>query len=232
MINLDSKSIIEWIEPYPVVTFDVFDTLIKRNVTSFRDIVNLMDTEYSNITGKRLPFYFYRERVHAPKVVRKKKEVRDVSLDDIYSVLHIDDRELLKEIECKAEFECVTQNPSIFKVYEYCMKHNKQVFAISDMYLGKEQILLMLQKCGYDMEKIYVSQEYDISKADGGLFKHFLEENQIIPENVIHIGDNFGADICGAKKVGMHTVHIPNLNYEPIYMVKNKLKYSHTSMKV
>lgn len=226
MINLDSKKIIEQIEPYPVVTFDVFDTLVKRNVTSFRDIVHLMDKEYFNMTGKRLPFYFYRERVHAPKVVRKKKEAREVFLDDIYSVLHIDDRELLKQIECKAELECVTRNPVIFQVYEYCVKHNKQVFAISDMYLTKEQILLMLQKCGYDMEKIYVSQEYDASKTDGRLFMHFLEENRINPKNVIHIGDNFEADICGAKKVGLRALHIPNLNHEPIYMEKSKFTYS------
>ncbi len=30
---------------------------------SGRDIVHLMDKEYFNITGKRLPFYFYRERL-------------------------------------------------------------------------------------------------------------------------------------------------------------------------
>lgn len=226
MINLDSKRIIELIEPCPVVTFDVFDTLVKRNVTSFRDIVNLMDKEYFNETGKRLPFYFYRERVHAPKAARRRKKVRDVSLDDIYSVLHIDDRELVKEMECKAELGCVTKNPAIFKVYEYCRKKNKQVFAISDMYLERKWISSMLQKCGYDMEKVYVSQEYDVSKADGGLFRHFLEENQINPENVIHIGDNFGADIDGAKKAGMHAVHIPNLNQEPVYMEKNKFWYS------
>jgi len=224
-LNLDSKRIIELIEPYPAVTFDVFDTLIKRNVTSFKDTVNLMDKEYFDITGKRLPFYFYRERVHAPKAVIKKKEVRDVSLDDIYSVLHIDDKELIKKIEFKVELECVTINPSIFKVYEYCIKNNKRVFAISDMYLDKKQILLMLKKCGYDLEKIYVSQEYDVSKASGGLFAHFLEESKIKPENVIHIGDNFQADICGAKKVGMHTVHIPNLNHEPIYIEKSKFRY-------
>ena len=33
--NLDSQEIIKSIEPYQVVTFDVFDTLVKRDIKSF-----------------------------------------------------------------------------------------------------------------------------------------------------------------------------------------------------
>lgn len=212
MIELNAKEIIECIKSYPVVTFDVFDTLIKRDVKNFRDIVNTMESEYTKSTGRHLPVWFLRERIHAPKIARKKYSKVEVSLNDIYDVLHCQDKELLAELECSTEIKFATKNPVLYEVYEYCLKAGKKIYAISDMYLPTECIIQILQKCGYKFENVYVSQEFNTTKRTGNLFDLFLKENKFQANQVIHIGDNLTADVYGAEKAGIQSVHIPNKN--------------------
>lgn len=226
MINLDSYEIIKCIESYPIVTFDVFDTLIKRDIKSFRDITALMDREYFRKTNKHFPLHFYRERVHAPKAARKRYPQKEANLNSIYEVLHLKDKELIQSIENDIEIKCAVKNPVMYEVYQYCIKEGKKIFAISDMYLSEKCIRQMLEKCGYNFEHIYVSQEYSASKKDSKLFEIFLRENRIKSNEVIHIGDNFKADKCGAEKAGIHAVQIPNLNNKLKYTTENRLKYS------
>lgn len=170
MTNLNSQEIINRIKPFSIVTFDVFDTLVKRDATSFRDIVSLMDHEYFAQTQMHLPFYFYRERIHAPKPAKKKSHGREASIENIYDVLHLKDKKLIQSIECKTEIRCAVQNPVIYEVYQYCLKSRKKIYAISDMYLPEKCIRQILEKCGYDIEHIYVSQEYNASKYNSKLF--------------------------------------------------------------
>lgn len=223
MKKLDSQEIINSIESYSVVTFDVFDTLVKRDTKSFKDMVSLMDDEYFSKTNNHLPVYFYRERLHAPKVVRKKYPNKDVNIDDIYNVLHINNKNTIKNIECKIELKCVVPNKTIYEVYKHCLKTGKKIYAISDMYLSEECIRQMLEKCGYNINKIYVSQEHNASKYSGRLFQLFLTENKLSPDEVIHIGDNYKADTLGAQKNGISTILIPNIN--------NRLRYSNNNIK-
>lgn len=221
--NLDSQKIIKSIEPYQVVTFDVFDTLVKRDIKSFKDMVSLMDEEYFHKTNQHLPIYFYRERLHAPKIVRKNHPNKDVNLNDIYNVLHIKNKDMVKNIECRMELKCAVANKTIYEVYKYCLESGKKIYAISDMYLPEECIRKMLEKCGYNIEKIYVSQEHNASKGSGKLFQIFLTKNNITPDKVIHIGDNYKADILGAQKNRISSILIPNIN--------DRLRYSKQNVK-
>lgn len=214
------NNIIHSIKDYKVITFDVFDTLIKRDVQSFKDIVHLINIKYKKITGKSLPLYFYRERLHAPKAARRKKggEQLEVSLDDIYDVLHIKNKELIKKIECEVELSCAYENKFVKEIYNYCVNTGKVVYAISDMYLPSDCINKMLEKCGYhSISKLFVSQEYGCNKASGKLFDMFLRETKNTKDNVVHIGDNYKADISGSERMGIKSVHIMVYN--------NTLKY-------
>lgn len=51
-------------------------------------------------------------------------------------------------------------------------------------------------------EKVYVSNEYSVDKISSELFKIVMKEKQIDPSKIIHIGDSFKADFCGARKSG------------------------------
>ena len=79
----NSKEIISIIEDkgYDVVSFDIFDTLIKRNVNKSSDVFGVLENEYRK--------YFKAEKPIAE--LRKQAEsmvnIDSATLDDIYSVI-------------------------------------------------------------------------------------------------------------------------------------------------
>ena len=76
----------------------------------------------------------------------------------------------------------------------------KRIFAVSDMYLPKQQMKQLLEKAGYDgLEDIIVSCDYFCNKSSGGLFK-VLKNKVGFEKTIVHIGDNWNADIEGARK--------------------------------
>lgn len=74
------------------------------------------------------------------------------------------------------------------------------------MYHSAEFISELISLAGYnkDYEKIYVSSEYGVHKTSGELFIFLLTENNISPENLLHIGDNVNGDYESPKKMGIN----------------------------
>ena len=54
--------------------------------------------------------------------------------------------------------------------------------------------------------EIISSEKAGVKKPNPKIFNYALEMSNAKPEESIMIGDNFEADILGAKKVGMHTI--------------------------
>lgn len=217
-----NKQIIDKIKKYDVVTFDVFDTLVKRDYLRSSNMLEIVKNQYRKEFNRNLPFYFARERIHSPKVVARKKPGIEVDIDSMYKTLHIENCEKAKQYELDAEIMGVTKNPLIYEIYEYCKREGKKIYAISDMYLSESCIRKMLEKCGYEIDKIYVSQEHNASKISGDLFEKFLREEKLSSSDVIHIGDNMKADVIGAQKNGICSIHIKNINDNPCYTSKGR----------
>ncbi len=55
-------------------------------------------------------------------------------------------------------------------------------------------------------DKIITSEEVGVKKPNPKIFRYALEKSAANPKESIMIGDNFEADILGAKNVGMHTI--------------------------
>ena len=71
------------------------------------------------------------------------------------------------------------------------MPAGKRYMPVSDMYLPKEQIEAMLQKCGLDfLDGVFVSCEYRVQKRSGKLFKLFLQQTALRPAEVLFVGDS------------------------------------------
>ena len=65
-----------------------------------------------------------------------------------------------------------------------------------------------LEELGIDsfLEFSVVAGEVDLWKPDAGIFRHVCRRLGCAPENTLYIGDNYFADILGARQVGWHTV--------------------------
>ncbi|MCD8168778.1 MAG: hypothetical protein LUE94_05580, partial [Clostridiales bacterium] len=67
------------ISNYMVISFDIFDTLLKRNIQSPKDVFDYME---SLLVGQYTGFA--EKRVAAERLARKKTIEKEVSIQDIY----------------------------------------------------------------------------------------------------------------------------------------------------
>ena len=182
-----------------IVSFDIFDTLLIRNVIKPTDVFRL-------IGEIRHDFTFIYRRVLAEKIARRIHK-KNTKIDNIYAFPFLTKKEI--ELELRIEDLILEANPKIAKEYHNAVDHADAVYAISDMYLPSSFISNILTREGFNkFYRIYISCEYGKEKADGSLFKYFLDENHYNAEFVTHYGDNLISDIQNAKEIGINTVLI------------------------
>lgn len=63
------------------------------------------------------------------------------------------------------------------------------------------------------ISNIYISENIGMEKPDLRLFQKVIADENVLPENVLMIGDSLKNDILPAKEVGMKTLH---LNYSEV----------------
>lgn len=212
--------IINIIKNKNVVSFDIFDTLLFRNVAKpvdiFRIVENIVKKKYNIVN-------FSAKRINAESNARKFAPNGEANLDEIYVQLKNDIKDEsiineIKKIEKEKECEFIVQNPFMKKIFDFCVEKNKKIVLISDMYLEKTFIIKLLNQCGYgDNFKIYVSCEYRKNKGSGELFKLVKERENLKYEEWIHIGDNYNSDFKIPKSLGMEAFNYKNVNtYENV----------------
>lgn len=195
---------------YRVITFDVFDTLLKRDVGSPEDVFKIVEIMYEDRYGIE-GSGFAEKRIEAEKKAHIAKPGKEITLDEIYqhiSLVH-NEKDILKKMEVAVEKELLYPNLPLQNVYNFCKEQGKIIYIISDMYLPMDAIESFLSVNGYDgYTKIYVSSEYDALKKDGSLFEVFLREEKIEICDVLHIGDSWRGDYLEPVKHGINAIHI------------------------
>lgn len=202
-------------EGYQVVSFDIFDTLVKRDVANPHDVFPIAAALYAKRTGKALEG-FRDERISAEKEARDESSSEEVTLDQIYAKLtgrlgigEQTAREL-ENLEVEAELKVCHPNRQVVRVFDELIAQGKTVVITSNMYLPVEVIERILHRCGIEGYRgLYLSCDRGRSKKTGGLFEVALSELGIAASQVVHIGDSWKADYLPAKRLGIKAVHIP-----------------------
>ncbi len=204
------KTVSSWLPESEYVSFDVFDTLIKRSVAMPADLFLLIE-QYCVSIGKEIPKEFAKKRREAEEYVCKKRGAQGC-LDDIYDVMRDEFgayTDELKAIELRLEMDGCRPNPSCAELLRRCLEAGKTVVLISDMYLPAAFIGKMLEKCGIGgYEKIYVSCEMGAQKGDGSLFRAVLNDLNIHPRQLFHIGDSWKGDLLRPLSMGIKVWHV------------------------
>ena len=208
------NNIISEIKNYDYISFDIFDTLIKRDVPEPHTIFKIMEELLESRIGKRID-NFCIKRIEAERNARRQNEGEEVNLSDIYNST---EDELIRkytdeliELEEKLEFKASCTNYLIYEVYNWCIGNNKHIILVSDMYLREELIIALLFKCKYDQyERLFLSSTWKKRKADNGeLFRLACSELRIQPDQLIHVGDSKYSDGKMPEKVGCKSVVVP-----------------------
>lgn len=193
-----------------IISFDVFDTLVVRNVKEPADVFDLVENAYNRENPGKQIIGFKRIRIESERRARSNSKYKEITLDEIYDELESiygDSCKRLRELEISMEKNICQANEEMKCFYDKMRELGKRIIIISDMYLSKEIIKDILDRCGYEgYEKIFVSSEYRLMKRDGSLFE-IVKQEYVVGENrcTLHIGDHPLADDIAPKKKGLQT---------------------------
>ena len=206
MANLED--VIKKAEQFDVITFDVFDTLLIRDVMKPVDVFRFSYGELGR--------YF---RVLAEVSARRASQTGEVTLTDI-------EKKCLFPCKREVQFEkrICRANPIMKSLYETLKKQGKKMYAISDMYLDGKIISGLLRKAGFDLP-VMVSCAEGCDKTSGKLFKLFLHKYSLDASKVLHIGDSKTSDYEGAHKAGINCILINKHTNRLAYTKYSKSNY-------
>lgn len=210
------------INEYDLFSFDVFDTILYRTCSEPEDVFEL--------TGQMLA-----ERINgwpyssvAFKALRKEAEHRarsrkspgiDCTFEEILAELPFTPETInvIKRTEIECEKQVLYLNDNIYSLMCECASRDKKIVLVSDMYHSREQVSNFLAEAGMDNSLIsdcFISSEQGCMKSGGDLFGKVLSAfPDINPDRILHIGDSLKADVDGAKKAGLNTLHYDILTF-------------------
>lgn len=196
---------------YDIISFDIFDTLILRPFLKPSDLFLLVGEKLDIMDFKTI-------RMEAEEAARRERELkcgnREITIYDIYRIISWKTGISVEEgvrVEFETECELCFANPYMKRIYELLFYGGKRIILVSDMYYPEELLRILLEKCGYgEYEKLFVSCDYNCSKANRELFHYVLDYAK--EDSLIHIGDNVKSDVEIPKSLGIRCVHYRNVN--------------------
>lgn len=208
--SVNSDRLVETLSGFEYISFDIFDTLVKRNVSEPEDVFRIIES----LTGDG----FAGKRLEAEKQARSRLGKTEITLADIYSFFPAAEREELMQLEINIEKDLIVPNLPLKQVFERCIQGGKTVVISSDMYWDLDQIQDLLVSNGYSgFTSIYLSSDLQMLKSDGSLFREILRDLSISPSQLVHIGDSFRGDYLMPKRLGIEARRVPRyVSYAPL----------------
>ena len=197
--GITREELLQRTEEYDAVSFDLFDTLIMRQVLFPADVFELMDDRLRQ-HGIIIEDFSVR-RTASEKELSKERAPR---LTEIYSHMkntyHIAEivPEQMAVLEWEIDCGILVPRREVCEIFAALAARGKRVFIVSDSYYDEKQITGILKKCGITgYTGLFVSCEYGTGKTQM-LFQKYRQE--VKAKTYLHIGDDVMADIENAEK--------------------------------
>ena len=201
------KEFLQKIHRADVISFDLFDTLIARKLSSERDLFDLLDVELQgqgilipNFSMLRLMVEKELSRDFAPKL----EEIYDELLRRIGgSFVTAQELAILEE---RVDGATLVARRAVRDLLHYAARKGKRIVITTDSYYSENRLRKWCSNLGIvDYERILVSSEYGTSKTQK-LFDFLLGHYK--HQQILHIGNDEQADIESAKIRGIQTHRI------------------------
>lgn len=198
---------------FDVVSFDIFDTLVLRNVGNPHDVFDIVEA-MAGASGIDAAPGFARARVDAESMAASHKGPgKDVTLEDIYQELSFSDgaKEALKKLELDTERKVIAPNDEMIGLARRLKGRGKTIVATSDMYLPASFLTTILLSFGCPVDRLYVSGDIGLRKSHGALFSYVVKDLEIGRGRIVHIGDNRRSDYLMPVLKGIFSIlYAPN----------------------
>ncbi|NDV50407.1 hypothetical protein [Salipiger sp. PrR003] len=237
----DSRALKEFSEKLQscnVVSFDIFDTLVRRPCEKPGDLYRFIQPHVSALTGGEIRnFAQIRSNCeHMARIANKGLEADEITLDQIYEIMgatygYSDELlRVIKHLEVGIEVQVCSVRPFGQQLFNLAKSMGKSIVLTSDMYLSEPVIEAIVRTNGYDgYSSLFLSSTSGARKHTGILFEHLLDSMNLEPEELLHVGDNLTTDVAKPKEMGIETFHWPqaidrmrqNGRYKEIYDPRN-----------
>lgn len=197
-------------EMYDLLSFDMFGTLVKRQVSTPSDVFREAAKRYYN--DEHLAQYFEKKRCLVEK--SQKHKFGETSINQIYEELikiFGSEVEIIKNLELKVEYDTLIPNLPVVNFYEK-ISANKEIVIVSDMYYDALTLRRMLyQVTGIDCEKLFASVDFCKTKSSGKLWK-LLINSELNGKKILHIGDSPKGDLIFPILNRIDSIYISGIN--------------------
>tara|TARA_B100000989_G_scaffold179308_1_gene134695 strand:- start:33 stop:713 length:681 start_codon:yes stop_codon:yes gene_type:complete len=92
------------------------------------------------------------------------------------------------------------------EILEY-LKPKYRLFIITNGFREVQDKKLKNSNIKHYFEAIYDSESVGVKKPDPKIFKHAITDSGSKPKESVMVGDNYEADVLGAKKLKINTIH-------------------------
>lgn len=218
MINRDHKKIFKAIEAHEFISLDIFDTLVFRLTHHPADVFSMMHSASRKKLGLQIDdLAAMRVRAEDKARLASRAQGKDeVCLEEIYHELRSSinlneqDTSSLMELEMELELGFIRLTQFGRSVIEYAAANPEKRFILtSDMYLDRIFIDRVLDNLGINFhETLLLSSEVGRTKHHGELYYDVIDHFGCQPKEILHIGDNFEADIKRSNSLGLRGCHI------------------------
>jgi predicted HAD superfamily hydrolase len=204
-----------------ISSFDIFDTLLTRLVSEPTEIFKICGDRALQFGWINFSAKTFREvRVQAELRSRLFYEGREATLDEIYrelaNTLEIPTETIdkLKHLELEVEAEYLVAVPKALSMLEQARRSHSSVLFISDMYLPEDFLKERLKQHGFWQEgdRLYVSSQLRKSKGQGNLFLKVLEDLNLRPQALTHMGNNWRSDVAKSRSLGINSIYFNDAN--------------------
>lgn len=229
---------LEAITDRPIVSFDVFDTLICRTVLQPKNVFSLIRGQLRKSFPHPLPAALTRQFVELRQAAERYLTLRlreettrreEISIDEVYGLLSADFElgpevcQALIELEQAVELDCLIPRPMGRRLFEQAQKAGKQILVLSDTIHNGQFIEQVLRKSGYSgWDHLFVSCDEGLKKDTGSLFRHVSRVLQLNPTDVCHIGDNPNGDLRRAREHGWQSHRVVATPTKVMALVKER----------
>ena len=201
-----------------VVSFDLVDTLLVRDICRPIDIHRLSHECFNATSGRYLTEELAPRRLDAASALQVEAEEagrcrQSVTFDAIHErmaelmLLDPTTAALLARSELDTERRLLRANPRMLELYAFAVEQGKQIICVSDTYLPRSFLEEVSAEAGITaVSDLLISCETGTSISDGSswaeIFRRFPERH------VVHVGSD-GPAAAAAERHGVEVHHVP-----------------------
>jgi hypothetical protein len=229
MIQSNLAELADAVGRIEVISTDVFDTLLLRTSRSERARILRGERLFSNLLARRglhiTPDLLADVRLQAQRLAFRGLALRgvpgEVRLDEIVgrqlSVLGLP-QSLVTErlrIEVEVEKSSLVANKYLAGILQAHRRAGARIVATSDTTLGSQSVHKLIQHFhGADLvDRVYSSADHGLTKRDGDLFLAVAQAENVPLNRMVHIGDDWHADVQVPSAKGIAVYHAPRPAY-------------------